>query len=102
MEEKKHPLKNVKVVVRPSPPALKIMLIVLIVLSMGALGALRLVHNGILEETQKLKDEAAAVEHANEQLTERLKDPASVQNVQQIAKEELGLVEPDAVIIDPN
>ena len=101
MEETKNPLKNVKVVVRPSPPALKIALIVLIVLSMAALAALRLVHNNILEETQKLKDEASAVEHANQVLDERLEDPDSLQNILDIAKEQLGLVDPDAVLIEP-
>ncbi len=101
MEEKKHPLKNVKVVVRSSPPALKIALIILIVLSMAALAALRMVHNNILDETRKLKDEASAVEHANTVLDERLKDPDSVQNILDIAQEQLGLVDPDAILIEP-
>jgi len=101
MEEKKNPLKNVKVVTRPSPPALKIVLIVLIVLSMTALIALRLVHNGIREATQDLKDEAAAVEYANEELDEKLADPDAVKNILAIAKEELGLVDPDTILIEP-
>ena len=101
MEEKKNPLKNVKIVVRSSPPALKIVLIVLIVLSMAALWTLRWVHNGILEEMQNLKDEAAAVEHANSELDQRLEDPDSVQNILDIAKEELGMVDPDTILIEP-
>ena len=101
MAEKEHPLKNVKIVARPSPPALKVVLILLIVLSMAALVTLRLVHNGIQQEIQNLKDEAADVEYANSELEQRLKDPDSVQNVMDIAKEELGLVDPDTVLIDP-
>ncbi len=101
MEEKKNPLRNVKVVTRPSPPALKIVLIVLIVLSMAALLTIRLVHNAILEETQKLKDEAAAVEYVNSELDEKVKDPESVQNILDIAKEKLGLVDPDTILIEP-
>ena len=99
--KKKNPLKNVKVVVRHSPPALKIALIVLIILSTAALVALRLVHNGIQEEVQNLKDKAADYEHANGVLDERMQDPDSVQNIMDIAKEELGLVDPDTVLIEP-
>ena len=99
--EKKNPLKNVKVVTRHSPPALKIALIVLILLSMAALLTIRLVHNGIQEEIQNLKDEAADFEHANSVLDEKLKDPESVQNVTDIAKEELGMVDPDTILIEP-
>jgi len=99
--EKKNPLKNIKVVTRPSPPALKIALIVLIILSMAALLALRLVHNGIQEEIQNLKDEAADYEHANSVLDEKMKDPESVDNIMDIAKEELGLVDPDTILIEP-
>ena len=63
--------------------------------------ALRLVHNGIQEEVQNLKDKAADYEHANGVLDERMEDPDSVQNIMDIAKEELGLVDPDTVVIDP-
>ena len=101
MEKKKNPLKNVKVVVRPSPKALKILLILVIVFSMAALLTLRLVHNGIQEEIQNLKDEAADFEYANSELDRRLEDPGSVENIQIIAKEELGMVDPNTVLIEP-
>lgn len=101
MEEKRHPLRNVKVEVRSTSPVLKIVLIVLIVFSILALIALRWVHGGILEETQNLKDEAAAVEQANEDLKEKQDNLGSVQSVQDIAQDELGLVDPDTVIIEP-
>lgn len=99
--EKKNPQHSVKVVVRPSSPALKIVVIALIVFSMAALIALRWVHSGILEETQNLKDEAAAIEYANSELNEKQGELGSVQSIQDIAQEELGLVDPDTVIIDP-
>ena len=101
MEEKKNPLRNVKVEVRPTTPVLKIAVMVLIVFSILALIALRWVHNGILEETQNLKDEAAAVEQANEDLQQKKDNLGSVQSVQDIAREELGLEDPDTVIIEP-
>lgn len=101
MTEKKNPLKNMKLVLRPSPPVLKIMLIVVIVVSMAALGTIRLVHNAIQTEIQELKDEAAEFEYRNSELDRRLEDPGSVQNVIAIAEEELGMVDPDTILIDP-
>lgn len=101
MEEKKNPQKTIKFVIRPTRPAVKILLIVLIVLSMVSLLALRMVHSNFAAETQRLRDEAAYMEQANSVLDQRLRDPDSVQTVQAIAREELGLVDPDTVVINP-
>ena len=101
MAEKKNPLKHAKVVIRQSPAALKIVLIVLILFFMVTLAALRWVHTGILEETENLRDEASALEHANTELVEKTGELGSVKSVEDIAREELGLVDPDTVIIDP-
>ena len=101
MAEKKNPLKNVQIAVRPSPAALKIALIVLILLSMAALFALRWVHTGILAETENLKDKASALEEANTDLQQKTQEIGSVQSIQDIAKEELGLVDPDTIILSP-
>ena len=101
MAEKKNPLKNAKVVVRQSPAALKVVLIVLILFSMATLAALRWVHNGILEETENLREEASALEHTNTELAEKTDELGSVKSLEDIAKEELGLVDPNTIIIDP-
>ena len=93
--------KNVKVEFRRAVPALKIALILLILFSTAALVALRWVHNGIREQTDKLRSEAAAVEFTNEQLVEKTANLDSIQSLQDIAKEELGLVDPRTVVIDP-
>ena len=95
------PPKNVKVEVRPASNILKILLIVLIVFSIVALIALRWVHNGILDQIADLKDEASGLEYANEELERKTEELGSVQSIQDIAREELGLVDPDTVIIDP-
>ena len=101
MALKKNPLKNAKVVVRQSPAALKIILIVLILFSIISLAMLRWVHNGILAETENLREEASALEHANTELAEKTEELGSVKSVQEIAQEELGLVDPNTVILDP-
>jgi len=101
MAEKNPPPKKVKVEVRPTSALLKILLIVLIVFSIVALIALRWVHNGILFQIDELKEEASGLEYANEELERKMGELGSVQSIQDIAKDELGLVDPDTILIDP-
>ena len=101
MAEKNIPPKQVKVEVRPASNILKIILIVLILFSVVALVSLRWVHNGILTQIAELKDEASGLEYANEVLEQKTEELGSVQSIQDIAKEELGLVDPDTILIDP-
>ena len=96
MEEKR----KVKVILRPSSPLLKIVVCVLIVFSMAALIALRWVHAGIRNQTEEKRQEAAALEQENTELNEKISDLGSIQSVKDIAESELGLVNPDTVIID--
>jgi cell division protein FtsL len=100
MANKSTPQKQVKVEVRPASNILKIILIILILFSIVALIALRWVHNGILTQIDELKDEASGLEYANEVLDKKTEELGSVQSIQDIAKEELGLVDPDTTIID--
>ncbi len=83
-------------------PTVKILLAVLIVLSCSALLAVHWVHSGIQAETEKLRQEAARVEFANEKLSQRNQTPDSIDNIRQIAQEQLGLVDPRAIAIEPN
>ena len=100
MAEKRTPPKQVKVEVRPASNILKIILILLILFSIVALVSLRWVHNGILTQIGELKEEASGLEHANQVLDQKTEELGSVQSIQDIAKEELGLVDPNTVIID--
>ena len=101
MAEKNTPQKTVKVEVRPASNILKIILILLILFSVVTLVALRWVHNGILNQISELKEEASGLEYANEVLEQKTEDLGSVQSIQDIAEEELGLVDPDIILIDP-
>ena len=101
MAQKNTPPKKVKLEVRPASNILKLILILLILTSIVALIALRWVHTGILTEIDELKKEASGLEHANEVLEQKTEELGSVQSIQDIAKEELGLVDPNTVIIDP-
>lgn len=104
MKEKKQnkPFQNVKVVVRPSPPALKVVLILLILFSILALAALRWVAIGIQNKTEEIRSEAAEAQYEKEELQEKIDSLGSVKSVEQIAEEELGLINPDTVILEPN
>ena len=90
-----------KVKLRSAPVKLKAMLIVLIVRSTAALVALRWVHNGIQAETQRKTEQAAAMEGENADLQEKIDSIGSVQSIRQIAQDELGLADPDTVLIHP-
>ena len=90
-----------KVKLRSAPVKLKALLIVLIVLSTAALVALRWVHNGIQAETQRKTEQAAAMEGENADLQEKIDSIGSVQSIRQIAQNELGLADPDTVLIHP-
>lgn len=92
---------KVRIRLRPAPNALKIALIALIIFSIAALAALRWVHNGIQAQTLLKQEEAAAMENANADLQEKIDRIGSVQSIQQIAQDELGLVNPDTVLIHP-
>ena len=102
MEETKNPPVKKKIVVRPAPPMLKIAACLLILFSMAALLALRWVHNGIRQETQVLTEEAATIHAENEKLDKKIDSLGSVQSVKDIARDELGLADPDTVVIQPD
>ena len=102
MKKPENPFRNTKVVVRSCPPLLKIVLIALIVLSVTALAALSWVNASIRAQTQEMREEAATLLEENAELEEKIGELGSVQSVQDIAQEELGLVDPNTVIINPN
>lgn len=98
MAERKN---STKIIVRPSSPLLKIIVILVIVFAMAALLALSWVRSGILARTEDLRAEAAGLEYENEMLEEKIGDLGGVQSVQDIAEGELGYINPDTVLIDP-
>ena len=92
---------KLRLVMRSSSTALKIVMVVLIVFSMAALTALAWVRGSIRSQVEDLRQEAAALEQENRELQEKIDALGSVQSVQDIAQEEPGLVNPDTVLIQP-
>ena len=101
MAKIKEKLKLIKLRLRPSPRSTKIMLIVAILFAMVALIALRIQINKLENRTEDLRDKAAALEQDNKDLQENIGILGSVQSIIQIARDELGLVDPNTVILDP-
>lgn len=101
MAKIKEKLKLIKLRLRPSPRSTKIMLIVAILFAMTALIALRMEIRKLEDRTEDLRNKAAYLEQDNKDLQENIGILGSVQSIIQIARDELGLVDPDTVILDP-
>ena len=102
MAQRQNPFRNIRVVVRPSPRKLKIVLALLVLVSLATLVALGVVHSRIESQTQAALDHAAELEHENAELADKIGNMGSSSVIEDIAREELGLVDPDTVIINPN
>ena len=102
MAERNTPLGRIRFIVRPSPKKLKILFVTLILACTVALIAIGVVRGRIRQQTQAVLDQAAALEQENADLTEKKDKLGSNGSIKDIAQEELGLVGPDTIIIDPN
>ena len=102
MAKIENPFRGVKVEYTRSHPVTKLVLIALILVCMAALITLRWTSVQLKREIQELRTEAAQLEAEIADLNEKLEQVDSVDNVENIAEEELGLVDPDTIVIDPN
>ena len=101
MAKIKEKLKLIKLRLRSSPRSTKIMLIVAILFAMTALIMLRMAITDLDNRTEDLRKKAAAMEQENKDLQENIGILGSVQSIIQIARDELGLVDPNTVILGP-
>lgn len=101
MSQRNIPSKKPKIQLRHSPLALKVVLTLLILFSIASLVALRWVHLDLQTEIEDLKSQAAQIEYENENLEKKAQNPGSVDTIKQIAQDELGLVDPNTVVIQP-
>lgn len=102
MAERTTPFGKIRFIVRPGPKKLKILFLVLILACAAALIAIGVVKSQIRQQTQSVLDQAAQLEQENADLTEKKENLGSNSSIKDIAQEELGLVDPDTIIIDPN
>ncbi len=98
----KNPFRDIKVEYTRSHPLTKAVVIGLIVVCMAALITLRLTTAHLKREIAELRGEAALLEQENADLREKIDNLDSVEGVEEIAENELDLVDPDTIVIDPN
>ena len=102
MAKLKNPFRGLKVEYSRSHPLTKVVVIVLIVLSMAALIALGWSQADMRRQIEQMRREVAQLESENQDLREKIEQLDSVEGVENIAQEELGLVDPNTIVIDPN
>ena len=73
----------------------------MVALSMVALLALNLTINTLRTRAEEARKEAARLEYENSQLQEGIDGLGSAGSVEDIAKDELGMVPTDAVVLRP-
>ena len=102
MEQRTNPFRSIRVIPRPGPRKLKIIIAALLLACSVALIALGVVHSRIQQKTRDALDQAAALEQENADLADKTENLGSSSVIKEIARDELGLVDPGTILIDPN
>lgn len=78
----------------------KVVVAAAVVLSSVTLFSLRLTQWEAEDRLRRLRQEAAALEQANAELRQDIDDLGTTEAIRKIAREELGLVDPDTIIFE--
>lgn len=95
------PIGKVKVVRKRSSTRTKVVALVAVVLSIAALLALTVAIGASKSRAEALREEALGLEGEKSRLELYIQELGTIQGIIRIAQEELGLIEPDSVIIQP-
>lgn len=97
-----NPFRGIKLVRRHSSPVTKAAVLAAVVLSTVALVVLHgsIQNNRSQYEAMRLK--AVMLEGENEKLTSRIENVGTVEGIELIAREELGLEFPDTIVFTPD
>lgn len=101
MAQKRNVLHNFKLVFRHSRPLTKLVVLAAIVLSMATLLTLHAFLQDSQSRMERLRAAAAALELDNEKIQQLIDQMDTVQGIENIAREELGLVRPDSIVFLP-
>lgn len=101
MQKIMNSLRRVKLVVRKSRPVTKVVALCAVVLSTVALLTLQSAILASRDKTAELMDQAGKLEQQNQDLEQRIDGLDTEEGIRDIAEQELGLVDPDTVIIVP-
>ena len=100
MAEIKEFLSRIKLIYRRTSNLTKIAVALAIVLCMGTLIALRTSTTALLERTEDLREKAGMLEEEKRELEQKIDELGTTKSIVEIAEEELGLVQPGAVVIE--
>ncbi|MBQ9842655.1 MAG: hypothetical protein IJO31_00715 [Oscillospiraceae bacterium] len=101
MLEFQTPIGKVKVVRRRSRLLTKVVVLAAVLLSVATLLTLLLVIQSTRAQTEALKTEAVQLNRENSRLELYIQELGTIKGIIRIAQEELGLIEPDSIILDP-
>ncbi len=101
MAEFKTPIGKVRFVCRRSRIVTKLVILVAVLLSVMTLATLLLAIHSTRSQVEDLRVEAVQLEHENSRLDLYIRELGTIRGIIRIAQEELGLVEPGTVIIQP-
>lgn len=101
MADRKSIFQRIRLVYRRSSTALKIVVLCMVVFCTVALIVLGVGIHQTKAQTEQMRQQAAQLEQENQELEENISQLGTIQSVIRIAREMLGLEDPDAVIIDP-
>lgn len=101
MANRTNPFSRIRLVYRRSGKMVKAIVLALVVLSTATLLTLGTAIRECRAAAEDLRLQAAALEQDNARLQENIDALGTIQSVKQIAREELGLVDPDTVIFEP-
>lgn len=97
MAKRKNPFSRVRLVYRRSKPLTKMVVTVAILLSMVALISLGVAQRAAKNRAAELQQQVQELSQKNEALREDISQLGTVESVQKIARELLGLVTPGTV-----
>ena len=92
---------RIRLVIQKSRTATVAVIVAAILFSTVALLIFNAIVQTVNAQTDALRDQAALLEQENAKLETSIDQLGSVDSVEDIAKEELGLINPDSVIIEP-
>ena len=95
-----NPFRNIRLVYRRTALSVKTLVLAALVLSTLSLVTLRLALMDTEKKLENARAEAQVLEQENDRLRKSISQLGTVQSVQALAKELLGLVDPDTVIVN--
>ena len=102
MDKQNHPFSHIRFVFHRTSPLMKCVVLVLIVACTVALITLRADIQKSQRRQADLQQQAVKLSQENKKLTQDIAKLGTVESVKRIAETELGLVDPDTLILIPS